>query len=681
MTDTGKRVLEPVTDGSSKKLKIDTTNLKTLTEEDVGISQYINKTGSSGFLGLLKQKYSDFLVNEIDTSGKVIHLLDEGIELGKTKRERQQEKRKQERAELQDKSPEEVERIKLEKKIEEENKPKYELSDENKLKLLELITETELKNIEDLFSTGGNTETETQFNDKATRTKLHQLLRQSFQGKLETVTSPANTFRVAIARTSGGGQQRRHPQESINHVDENGVINYGLGPFKNHLHFTVYKENRETMEVASTISKFLRIPSKNIRFSGTKDRRGVTCQRFSISKGKVVRVSQLNKGLKNVILGGFTYEDQSLNLGALNGNEFLIAIRDVRKINESDDLQQIIKTGFDTLKDKGFINYYGMQRFGTFSVSTHTYGIRLLKEDWKGAAELLLSEQDIVVPDSIEARKIWSETSNPSLALKKMPPRCTAEYSILKTLANEQLNGDGEYGSQSYFKSIMAIPRNLRIMYVHAYQSYIWNTVASKRIELFGLQVVEGDLIIAEKQETKVEVDETGEAFEEDVASNDFVRARPLTKEDVESGKYSIYDIVLPMPGFDIVYPSNKQLEQVYIDEMGKDGFDPFKMARRVREFSLAGSYRHVMSKPQNLDYQIVKYKDEGEPLIRTDAEILRAKKEGQELPRIITSEGEKTAVILKMQLGVSSYATMALREFMKVDTSRFSDSLNVTVE
>lgn len=664
-----------------KKQKLENQPVvKGLQERDVGITQFLNQSTKSGFLGLLKQKYTDFLVNEIDMNGNVVHLEDEGIDLGKSKKERQIEKRQQERAELQDKSPEEVEQIKEQKRLEALNKPKYELSEEHRLELLTLITEEELKNIETLFSTGDNTETKTRFDEKATRTKLHQLLRQAFQGKLETVTSPENTFRISIAKNSKGGAQRRHPQESINHVDENGVVNYGLGAFKNYLHFTVYKENRETMEVAGTIAKFLRIQSKNIRFAGTKDRRGVTCQRFAIFKGKVVRVSQLNKGLKNVVLGGFTYEDHNLDLGDLKGNQFTITIRDVKSLDPDQDVESVIKSGFNTLKEQGFINYYGMQRFGTFSVSTHTYGIELLKGNWKAAAELLLSEQDVVAPDSAEARSIWAETGNPSLALKKMPPRCTAEHSILKTLVNERLNNDEEYGSQSYFKSIMAIPRNLRVMYVHAYQSYIWNKVASKRIELFGTSVVEGDLVInTENDKPQAEVDENGDVFEEDVASNNFVKVRSLTKEDIESGKYTIFDVVLPSPGYDVVYPTNEQLRQVYVDEMSKDGLNPDDMQRRVKEFSLSGSYRNIMSKPGNLEYEIVNYEDDSIQLVRTDLEILQAKKRGEQLDRTIKPEGgSKKAVILKMQLGVSSYATMALREFMKADTSRFGDILNV---
>ena len=150
---------------------------KVVQENEVGITQYINEANRTGggFFGTIKQKrYSDFLVNEIDLNGQVVRLLDEGVNLGKTRKEKKLEKRQLERADLQNKTSEEIEQIKEAKKAEEEAKnteedsqSKYDLTDENRAALLELITDDELKQIEKLFTTGSNMETKTIFPSKS----------------------------------------------------------------------------------------------------------------------------------------------------------------------------------------------------------------------------------------------------------------------------------------------------------------------------------------------------------------------------------------------------------------------------------------------------------------------------------------------------------------------------------
>ena len=48
------------------------------TEEAVGITEYINND-NPGFRAVMKQRYSDFNVYEIDPSGSVVHLDDDSI--------------------------------------------------------------------------------------------------------------------------------------------------------------------------------------------------------------------------------------------------------------------------------------------------------------------------------------------------------------------------------------------------------------------------------------------------------------------------------------------------------------------------------------------------------------------------------------------------------------------------
>lgn len=671
MSDNLKRPIEEPVETNSvtdvKKLKTVTEiPVDGVTENDVGISLYLSKE-LDGFKGQIKQRYTDFLVNEIDTEGNVIHLNDKGFKMPKKpqlSKEEKQAKREEE--------------VKLRKE--------FQVDPELRNELVEFFGEDDIKLIESVYREANKMESTKSFDDKATRTKIHQLLRKSFNNELESVTTDDNKFKIARSNKN----TRISKQELIEqNKDANGVENWGYGPRKEFVHFTLYKENKDTMDAVNVICKLLRMPPKNMRYAGTKDRRGVTCQRMSITKLGVDRINALNRTLRGMTIGGFKYEDKSLNLGELNGNEFIIVIRDV-KLNEGSSmpLDEILSKGCQSLTENGFINYFGMQRFGTFSISTHTIGKELLLDNWKEAAELILSDQENVLPKSKEARKIWAETRDATKALKLMPKQCIAENTILSYLQNQKKDEDGEYSANAYYSAIMKIPRNLRTMYVHAYQSYIWNNVATKRIELFGLNVIEGDLVIDNESSEPVEKNtELDDEFDEDLRNADFIRAKVITADDVSSGKYSMSDIVLPTPGFDILYPGNEQLKAIYVDIMKKDGMDPFEMRRKVRDFSLAGSYRQVIQKPKELEYKVVCYDDVNQQLVNTDLEILnnnRAKESGQKfmkakLERYAPEKGtEKTAVILKFQLGTSAYATMALRELMKLETSRRGDMCDV---
>lgn len=652
---------------------------KGIQEQDVGITTYIS-SALPGFLGTIKQRYTDFQVNEIDTNGEVVRLLDEGIRIiPKQKKEKKEEQEPKQEGETKEEED-------TKDKQKKEEPKEFQLDPAHRIELLELFGEQELTSIEELLKTPPNANasflSSKVFDSKQTRGQIHQLFRTAFQGKLETKTTASNAFDFTLnKRSSRVNKQLQQKRRDEDNKDENGVENWGAGPTTKFLHFTLYKENKETMECASILARFLRIKPNDLRFAGTKDRRGITCQRVCLHKARVERISNLNRTLRGMKLGGFKYEETDLALGDLRGNEFIIAIRDVQgfQSNESvseEDIAALLKS----LSEQGFINYYGMQRFGTFSVSTHDIGKEILLSQWKNAAELILSEQELVSPDSKEARQTWAQTKDPQQTLESMPRKCIAECSILKHLSNCKKNEAGEYSESDYFFAISKIPRNLRIMYGHAYQSYVWNSAASQRVKLFGCQVVEGDLVLDNAQSSEAAAAAVEEDFEEDIRKDVFQRARPLTAEEAASGKFSIFDVVLPTPGFDIKYPSNESLFQVYKDIMGKDGLNPEEMTRKVKEFSFAGSYRSLISKPSNVEYSLRRYDENTEDLIYTDLELLQQKIERSEQIKPGKEDGKKLAVVLKFRLDTSAYATMALREIMKCDTSRHGDLCDVKV-
>lgn len=518
-----------------------------------------------------------------------------------------------------------------------------------------------------------------------------------------------------------------------------------------YLHFSLCKENKDTMEAISWLAKQLRMKPASFQFAGTKDRRGVTVQRVSVYRVFIDPMIAAGRSLKNAKIGNFEYKPHPLQLGQLSGNEFIITLRDcdfhypvpLESKLIVDGAESIVGTAIKNLSERGFINYYGLQRFGTFANSTDTVGIKMLQGDFEGAIDAILdyspaslaAAQDsmsatdkISMEDKARAHSIHSfkATGRPYPALDNMPRKFSAESNIIRHL------GRPGHGTD-FLGAIQSIQRNLRLMYVHAYQSLIWNVVASERWKRFGSTVVEGDLVLIDEHTHKIEtqmktedVDADGEAIirpnNEDRATNtedSFTRARALTKEEAESGKYNIFDIVLPTPGYDILYPAN-EMEKFYEDFMASErggGLDPHDMRRQWKDVSLSGSYRKLLARPGNdFSFEVKTYKDDDEQFVETDLDRLNInfhesrngypkehsgeKNDAHRVNESKSSKGTngsketgevkhedsasedmepggvnltggpyrdyKIAVILKLQLGSSQYATMALRELMK---------------
>lgn len=196
-------------------------------------------------------------------------------------------------------------------------------------------------------------------------------------------------------------------------------------------------------------------------------------------------------------------------------------------------------------------------------------------------------------------------------------------------------------------------------MYVHAYQSYVWNVATSARIRLSRTDVLEGDLVVMDANssvgESVLEDPDSGHEFSLlDGERKERVVVKALSAEDVAAKKYTIYDIVLPTPGYDVIYPERAEPRQAYVETMAIDGLDPFDMRRVVREVSMGGHYRRILHRPDDVQYTILRYSGK-DTLLDTDEEF---------------DYGEFVALRVQLRLGTSQYATMALREICKRDST-----------
>lgn len=129
-------------------------------------------------------------------------------------------------------------------------------------------------------------------------------------------------------------------------------------------------------------------------------------------------------------------------------------------------------------------------------------------------------------------------------------------------------------------------------MYLHAYQSLVWNTIASRRIKEFGLNLHVGDLVydspvapeeiieeeaIVEESTEDSTVEEEGTCSDIETPSRFKSMVKALTEADIQSGKYTIFDVVLTLPGHDITYPEGEcskwYVERLACDDLSSEKF------------------------------------------------------------------------------------------------------------
>lgn len=85
------------------------------------------------------------------------------------------------------------------------------------------------------------------------------------------------------------------------------------------------------------------------------------------------------------------------------------------------------------------------------------------------------------------------------------------------------------------------------------------------------------------------------------------------------------------------------------------------------RDYALTGSYRKIIHHPKALSWTTMRYTDPNVPLAQSDEDAIL----GLDKPTI-DENGKFLALQIRLTLGTSAYATMALREVTKTETSSY---------
>jgi tRNA pseudouridine13 synthase len=252
-----------------------------------------------------------------------------------------------------------------------------------------------------------------------------------------------------------------------------------LGPY---LHFVLQKNNWATSSAISEIAKRLHTSQSNFNFAGSKDKLAITTQLASVRGSNKEAITNLK--IKDISINGVWSAKDRVHLGDLLGNSFTIRIRDACA-----DAEEKVSAISNELEGRS-PNYFGEQRFGSSRRNTHLVGEKLLKGEIEDALLMYLCDSEGEThQEATLARKELSETRDFAHALKSFPNHLRLERSMLAHLVKKPDDHTG---------ALRCLPRNILLMFIHAYQSDLFNRLLSDRISEGSLELEEGEYFCGE---------------------------------------------------------------------------------------------------------------------------------------------------------------------------------------
>jgi len=231
-------------------------------------------------------------------------------------------------------------------------------------------------------------------------------------------------------------------------------------------HFVLQKRGWSTPYAIKEIAKRLHSSPKRFSYAGLKDKCAITTQLISAQGIPVEKIQSLK--INDIQISGAWYASDKVRLGQLVGNRFTIKVRDAMQ-NADETVAQIHE-------ELGgiFPNYFGEQRFGSVSRNTHIIGEKIIRGEFEEAAMTFLADfENEQNSESRSARKELLKTQDFKTALLNFPKHLRFERTMLAHLADNP---------EDYIGALRQLPRQTLLLFVHAFQSHMFNKLLSERI-------------------------------------------------------------------------------------------------------------------------------------------------------------------------------------------------------
>ncbi|MFX1580957.1 MAG: tRNA pseudouridine(13) synthase TruD [Promethearchaeota archaeon] len=418
-------------------------------------------------------------------------------------------------------------------------------------------------------------------------------------------------MRVFTTQSSGtGGCLRKTPEDFV--VQEIGLdgsiapLEVSDQPFPDQsgklTAFFLVKRNIDSIQAIRHLSRSVGASYKRFSYAGMKDRRAVTSQRVSYRGPPQDLVGRDNPQYMILYPHRVT---KPIVPGALKGNRFTILVRDV-SLPAEDVKQRLSQIQNEIAKIGGVLNFFGPQRFGIMQPNTHRIGKELVLGNFEQAIHILLDTNDDVENDDEKA------------LIREHSPQGTYERAITHFLNRHP---------GKFKESLKVLPKDLVRLYIHAYQSFLFNLTISERARqnIILREPIVGDYTIP--------------------ISGEIHAVRPVTKENLNRVRQEVKNgtrqLVVPIIGMDFEHvPLEGEMGAIYhaVLESEQITASHFRL-KDLPAFSSRGTFRPLLVNPDNL--QITVLEDESDTPFR-----------------------------IQFDLSKGSYASVILREIIKPELS-----------
>ncbi|MHA1993773.1 MAG: tRNA pseudouridine(13) synthase TruD [Candidatus Hodarchaeales archaeon] len=231
-----------------------------------------------------------------------------------------------------------------------------------------------------------------------------------------------------------------------------------------YVHFTLWKRGLDTNSALKRICNLCGHNEKDFGYAGLKDAQAVTFQRISVwagQKGCLERINLPDLKVINPIRQKF-----GIAIGDLIGNHFQVKIRNIQR--KVDDLE--LNSFCSDAETNGFLNYYGLQRFGSKRPILHKFGQYLLEEQYSLAIDLYLGASSEFENENItKIRQMYNEEESLEEIFELFP----SAYSFERRMLSGLMKGSSKE------RIIKSFPMYFLRLAISAYQSFIFNKILS----------------------------------------------------------------------------------------------------------------------------------------------------------------------------------------------------------